>query len=100
MKTKVERVIFESIEEMNMGLENKIPLDKGNNTPLFGEKGVLDSLGLVNLIVVVEEKVENEFDVSVVLADERAMSQKRSPFKTIGSLADYIVVLLGEESDG
>lgn len=94
MKTKVEKLIFDAIEEMNTDIENKIPLDKGNNTPLFGKKGVLDSLGLVNLVVSVEAAIEDEFGVTVTIADERAMSQKNSPFKTIGTLADYICLLL------
>lgn len=100
MKTKVEKLIFDVIEEMNTDLENKIPLDNGNITPLFGKKGVLDSLGLVNLIVSVETATEDEFGVIVTIADERAMSQRNSPFKTIGTLADYICLLLEEQING
>jgi hypothetical protein len=33
--------------------------------------------------------VREQFGGSLVLADERAMSQTRSPFRTVGSLADY-----------
>lgn len=61
----------------------------GPDTPLFGRHGVFDSLGLVSLIVGVEEAVADEFGTAVSLADERAMSQVSSPFRTVRSLAEY-----------
>ena len=54
----------------------------------------MDSLGLVNLLVIIEQNIEDEFDVSVAIADEKAMSQKYSPFRTIGTLTNYINMLL------
>ena len=41
-----------------------------------------------------EELISDEFDVDIIIADEKAMSQKRSPFSTIGSLTNYIDMLL------
>jgi len=58
-------------------------------TPLFGREGFLDSLGLVTLMVAVEQAIEDELGVSVSLADERALSQRTSPYRTVGTLADY-----------
>ena len=86
-----------SIEEINRQLENEHQLEKYTNTVLFGEGGKLDSLGLINLVVAVEQNIEDEFDVTITLADERAMSQETSPFRTIGTLMDYIEMLLGEK---
>jgi len=86
-----------SIEEINRQLENEHQLEKSTNTVLFGEGGKLDSLGLINLVVAVEQNIEDEFDVTITLADERAMSQENSPFRTVGSLADYIELLLEEK---
>ena len=78
----------------NLSKDNKLGLSK--KTILFGKDGKLDSLGLVNLLVIMEQNIEDEFDVSIIIADERAMSQKHSPFRTIGTLADYIDMLLRE----
>ena len=78
----------------NLSKDNKLGLSK--KTILFGKDGKLDSLGLVNLLVIMEQNIEDEFDVSIIIADERAMSQKHSPFRTIGTLADYIIMLLKE----
>ena len=60
-------------------------------TPLFGRHGILDSLGLVHLIVLVEDRVADLFGVNVTLADDKALSEQRSPFRTVGSLTDYVV---------
>lgn len=66
-------------------------------TYLIGRRALLDSLGLVTLIVDLEQKIEETFDVALTLANERAMSQKNSPFLTVGSLADYICALINEQ---
>ena len=97
---RIKLVIMNSIEEINRQLENEDQLEKSPNTILFGNGGVLDSLGLVNFIVIVEQNIENEFDATITLADERAMSQKHSPFMTIESLEDYIEILLEKELNG
>ena len=56
---------------------------------LFGEGSPLDSLGLVRLLIDVEEGLATEgFDI--VLTDERAMSQNSSPFRSVSTLVKYI----------
>ena len=67
------------------------------DTKLFGNDGILDSMGLVNLVVSLEERIQEEYDVAITLADESAMSLSKSPFLTVASLADYIKELLREE---
>ena len=89
--------IIKSIKEINQSLDKEIVVSNNSDAHLYGGKGQLDSLGLVNLLVAVEQNIEDEFDTSIVLADERAMSQKHSPFKTVGSLADYIEIILKEK---
>ena len=68
-----------------------------SNSNIFGENAPFDSLEFVNLIVGVEQDIEENYNMSITLADEKAMSEKENPFKTIGSLADYIVVILDEK---
>jgi len=65
-------------------------------TVLFGADGQLDSLELVELVAEVEAQLEDRFDLSIVLASERALSQRRSPFRTIGALAAFATTLAGE----
>lgn len=65
-------------------------------TRLFGKEGLFDSLGLVALIVDVEQGLADASGVSITLGDDRAMSQSSSPFRTVGSLADYALTLINE----
>ena len=69
----------------------------GEETHLVGRRAVLDSLGMVTLIVDLEQRIEEEYDVALTLADDRAMSQKNSPFLSVRSLTDYICTLVEEE---
>jgi acyl carrier protein len=72
----------------------------GADTRLFGGDSTLDSTALVSLIVEVEQQVNETYGIDIVIADDRAMSQAHSPFRTIGSLADYIETLLKEPREG
>ncbi|MDX2240336.1 MAG: acyl carrier protein [Leptolyngbyaceae cyanobacterium bins.302] len=89
MQTDMVSLIVERVHEIGAEQEIELPVDLGNETPLFGQHGLLDSLGLVSLVVAVEQAIEDEYGVTVSLADEKAMSQKNSPYRTIGSLAAY-----------
>ena len=60
-------------------------------TTLVGKGAVLDSMGVVSLIVDVEQKLETDFNVTVTLANDRAMSEKNSPFRTVAVLVDHIL---------
>jgi acyl carrier protein len=65
-------------------------------TLLFGVDAPLDSIALVGLVVAVEERLELLTGKSIRLVDERAMSMKKSPFRSVGSFADYIDSVLAE----
>ena len=97
MRGKIFKIVFATIEEFNVIYEQKIPLQLGEDTPLYGKEGMLDSLGLVSLIVMIEQAIENELEVSLILADEKAMSQETSPFLKVSLLVDYIDRLVEEE---
>lgn len=93
---KITEIIFEAVETINSQLPGEQQIEKSTDTVLFGKNGGLDSIALVNLIVAIEEKIEEQLGILITLADERAMSLKKSPFRTIDSLADYIGILLEE----
>ncbi|OQY50377.1 MAG: acyl carrier protein [Candidatus Parabeggiatoa sp. nov. 2] len=98
-REEIKQAVFNVLDEINQELPQEKQLEKSETTVLFGKFGQLDSLGLVNLIVAIEEKLQEECNVSITLADERAMSQRNSPFRTVASLIDYIAMLLNEEID-
>jgi acyl carrier protein len=60
-------------------------------TVIVGPDAVIDSIGVVSLIVDIEQQLEMDHQVSVTLANDRAMSQRNSPFRTPAVLADHIL---------
>lgn len=89
-RPEILAIVLAAADELNTDLDTPIALDRGEDTVLYGREGVLDSLGLVSLVAAIEEGVQNRLGATVVLADERAVSQRESPFRTVGTLVDYI----------
>jgi len=87
-------VIYRAIREFSVDFE--VEIAPSPDSVLYGPDAVIDSLGLVNLILAVEREVEDEFDQAITIADERALSMSQSPFRTIESLARYVENLLKE----
>ena len=92
--SKITKLVFDAVTTINDQVDEDLKLNLARDTVLFGEESKLDSIGLVNLIVTVEQNIEDEFDISLTLADEEAMSQEQSPFRSIGALIDYVTKLL------
>ncbi len=103
MKNKVISIIIEALKELaadfgNDNIENIADTD--GETILYGMDGILESIELVSLIADLEEIIFDEFGRDITLADEKAMSQNNSPFRTVNSLSDYIESLLtGDAGD-
>ncbi|WP_419662638.1 hypothetical protein Dvar_31030 [Desulfosarcina variabilis str. Montpellier] len=87
---KLKQVFENVIGEFNVQVDADNQLTFHQDQKLFGKDGALDSLGLVNLITLLEEQIEDEYDLTITLADERAMSRKTSPFLTVDSLMEYV----------
>lgn len=83
-------------EELAEQEELELPGQTDLETVLFGKRGILDSVGLVTLLVSVEEAIEDRLGFSISLADQRAMSQQNSPFRSVGALATYATRLVEE----
>ena len=92
--------IYRAIDWINGELPLDRKLIKVPETRLLGSESVLDSMHLVSLIIAIEREVEDTFGVALTLADERALSMKESPFRSIQSLADYIGILIVDARNG
>lgn len=97
-KQEILNLIYAVVNELNAERASEERLTNAPDTVLFGQGSKLDSLGLVGLVVGTEQRVEETLDRTISLTDERAMSQRQSPFRTIDTLAEYILQLLGESS--
>lgn len=90
-------IIYEAIDVSNHAREDTAQIPKEETTPLYGTDGLLDSMALVSLLIDIEDAcMERNIDLS--LSDERAMSQKNSPFRSVRSLAGYIEGLIGHDN--
>lgn len=95
----IVEIISSSLKEtLELNASEVDPASINHDTRLVGHSAVLDSMGLVSLILDIEQRVNEQYDVLIILADERAMSQKQSPFRSVSTLADYIVQLVQEQA--
>jgi hypothetical protein len=92
----IQQWIYDAIDEINEDLEQSEKILKTDVAQIFGTGSSLDSMGLVNLITLIEQRIEDETGKFISIADEKAMSMQSSPFKTVATLKEYIANLLNE----
>jgi acyl carrier protein len=93
-KETITQVIFKAIDEINETLPKEQWVQKSIDTLLFGTSSKLDSLGLITLIVAIEQKIEEETKTAITLTDEETISYKNNPFQSVKTLTDHISFLL------
>lgn len=93
---QITEIVVSCVRQIARDQTLTVPEEIDHATKLFGNGGIFDSLALVALVVLVERNIRDRFGNSVSLADDRAMSQERSPFRTVGSLSEYAESLLGD----
>ncbi|WP_103586278.1 hypothetical protein [Campylobacter concisus] len=96
MLEDIQELVIKTIRDLDLNVDNSILENLNISTRLYGSNGILDSLGLVALVTDLEDAIYVKFSKSVVLADEKAMSQQTSPFRSIGSLSEYIMKVINE----
>jgi len=93
-RSRVEAVIHRVVDELNAQLPKPQRLEKSPETVLVGERARLDSLGLVNLVVALEQRIEDELGATVVLTEDPELLSEGGPCSTLGRLADHLTELL------
>ncbi len=88
------KVVADTAAQVQKLILDLLPPGQGDNPLIFGGEAAMDSLGLVNFLSDVEYRLTEQFGREVVLASERAMSRKQSPFRDVSALTAYIVELL------
>jgi len=86
----VLEAIYQTIGELNDQLPEEERLPASRDTVLMGEKGRLDSLGLINLLVGVEDRLATTLGRRVMVFDETLLADPEGPLSTVGALADHI----------
>jgi acyl carrier protein len=88
-RLNILQIVLKAMEAANLSRLDQQKLEISPEAPVFGAPSPLDSLGLVALLIDLEEAFAMEGH-DIVLSDERAVSQRRSPFRDVPSLVQYI----------
>ena len=89
----IQQVVLAAMAGVNASRDVDVQLQLTADALVFGPGSPLDSLGLVGLLVDIEDALRDQgHDIS--LSDSRAMSQSRSPFRSVPTLVAYIDELL------
>ena len=95
MKT-IKNIVMSCVKSVGKDQKNKELMFPKLTTKLFGNN--LDSMGIVFLVTEIEQAISEKLNFNIVLADERAMSQKTSPFKKVETLISYTEKLVAENN--
>lgn len=85
-------------DEINMSRSEEDAISTDVDAVLYGDGSMLDSVGLVQVVMAAEAHVADVAGVDLVLASEAAMSRKRSPYRSLRALAEYAVEVAAEET--
>jgi acyl carrier protein len=97
-RDRILEALYRAVDAIAPELPRGRKLAKSPDTVLLGDASPLDSLGLVNLIVAVEQSVEEEFGTPLSLLDEAQLSPEDSPLRSLGALADHLQLRLQEQA--
>jgi acyl carrier protein len=95
-KKEIEATVLSVLKDYC--INNDINTEIDSYTPLIGENKILDSMGLVNVIVDIETAFIDK-NIEISLTSEAAMSSRISPFRSVSSLCNYIAKQLGMEEN-
>lgn len=96
---RVRQAVEAAIDDVNLTLPEDRRLERSPEVVLVGEGGRLDSLGLVNFAVALEQRLKAEFQKTVSLT-ELVMAPDQTPFGTIGALCEFVSDRLKGDTDG
>jgi hypothetical protein len=86
---EISNLVLQAIERVNLVRKPEARVEVSSTAALFGGGSPLDSLGLVSLLIDIEEALQDR-GIAVTLSDARAMSQSSSPFRDVPALVQYI----------
>ena len=89
---RAQAMVFDAIDVVNRQLPAARRLTKTPATVLVGAGGTLDSLGVVNFVLALEEKAAAA-GIAVALLDED-MLVEQSPLRTVDSVCRHLAARL------
>ena len=96
MREDILTLVYSAMDEIDPLTGNGSPLVKNPAARLFGSDSGVDSLTFVNLVVALEGQIQKKFGKAVVLVDEDNIAAEEHPFRTIGTLTEYVERVLNK----
>lgn len=96
---EIQGIVLDALRNANLARDPEQQLTVAPDAAIFGRGSALDSLGLVALLIDIEEALASR-GATVTLTNERAMSRSRTPFRSVPSLVAYISELLDAPGQG
>ena len=94
---ELQGLVLAAMSSANLTRAADAQMTVAPDAPIFGPGSPLDSLGLVSLLMDIEDGLA-QMGVQLTLSDARAMSRKRSPFRDVPELVAFMTELLTEEA--
>jgi hypothetical protein len=86
------QLVYDAIDAVNPQLPQARRLAKSPATIIVGPSGSLDSLGIVNFLIALEERTD-ALGTPVQLLDDTAFIDASGPLRSVDSLAHHLVTL-------
>ena len=92
-RARASRIVIDAVGEYNQRVESGMQVSVEPTSALYGDGGGLDSLGLLDLIIFLETKLEQELGRPVAIVEESAATDA-APFRTVESLIVAVSAIL------
>lgn len=96
----IERLLTASFDELSEHFGEIFKPAVVQGRVLYGEHGVMNSMHLVALIAMLEEKIADNFGMTVELATDDVMSSVSSPFRSFNSIVVHVLSVCRAFSPG
>lgn len=98
-KKEIKTIVLNQVNEIILTFKDDQKINVNEETVLFGELSLIDSLSLVSVIVDLEMIFSDELGIDFSLTDDRAMTREISPFDSVNTLVDYILEIINEKQN-
>lgn len=97
-REKVRNAVFECLN--NLKEEAGLPLELDEQTIIIGEDSLFDSMAFLDLVGMLEDWIDEEFDLFIGLTDDEEDFEPDGPFGNVNNLVDHLVNLVSKEIAG
>lgn len=86
----IKEIFNEAIDELNLQLGEGQRIEKNDSVVLIGIDAAIDSLNLINFVLLIEEKIMVRTGNQVTVFKEQHLSEENTPLKNMGTFKKYV----------